>query len=136
MMRVFVLVLFVPIVVQGFRVKRADGHVDFARLCNATWSFNAEDSLNECNEEKLCADGFECSKEGGVCCPTRDHVCSLPIESGHELRDFEHVGRFGFDRQLRTCIKFSYFGSGGNLNRFATFAACRRFCAPPTSDAV
>lgn len=50
------------------------------------------------------------------------------MESGQEIYEDVHYGRYGYSEQLKTCIKFSYFGNGGNFNNFVTFKECIKYC--------
>ncbi|CAD5232188.1 unnamed protein product [Bursaphelenchus xylophilus] len=98
---------------------------DYEDLCHLKVAPNLSSKLEKCEGNK-CGDGFECLS--GTCCPTKAHICSQPIESGKELVDFTHSGRFGFDSGLGNCIKFSYFGSEGNFNNFKRFQDCHLLC--------
>ncbi|KAE9417172.1 hypothetical protein Angca_000975, partial [Angiostrongylus cantonensis] len=57
-----------------------------------------------------------------------DYICSLPVTSGSEITVLKHYGRYAHQPHLRNCIRFSYFGSGGNFNNFRTYIDCKRFC--------
>uniref|UniRef100_A0A914LEH4 BPTI/Kunitz inhibitor domain-containing protein n=1 Tax=Meloidogyne incognita TaxID=6306 RepID=A0A914LEH4_MELIC len=107
-------------------------------LCNATWSPNLlrEFQLEKCVGEgkwegNSCKnDSFYCENTSGYCCPKKEFVCQSPADSGHEnfQKQFLHNGRFAFDLQLNDCIKFSYFGEGGNFNNFLKYLDCKKFC--------
>ncbi|KAL7073868.1 hypothetical protein ACQ4LE_007015 [Meloidogyne hapla] len=97
------------------------------KLCNAPWKTNLQ--LEKCGEENKCKnDSFYC--ESGFCCPKKEFICKSPEDSGHETeqKQFSHNGRFAFNSQLNECIKFSYFGEGGNFNNFLKYSDCKKFC--------
>ncbi|KAK6970274.1 kappaPI-actitoxin-Avd3b, partial [Biomphalaria glabrata] len=56
--------------------------------------------------------------------------CFLPSDSGSCARA---MTRYYFDVQVYDCRSFTYFGCGGNHNRFDTYEDCRRWCKPYTS---
>ncbi|KAI6199754.1 hypothetical protein M3Y96_00660300 [Aphelenchoides besseyi] len=112
----------------GLRVERSDQN-NFVEICNATWS--SVDALVKCDGGEKCTDGFECINK--FCCPTKKHVCTSPVDSGHEVADFEHSGKFAYSAELKNCIKFSWFGHGGNFNRFDKYLSCTRFCSDCSS---
>uniref|UniRef100_A0A914KKZ5 BPTI/Kunitz inhibitor domain-containing protein n=1 Tax=Meloidogyne incognita TaxID=6306 RepID=A0A914KKZ5_MELIC len=107
-------------------------------VCNATWSPNLlrELQLEKCvegggGEGNSCKNNsFYCENKSGYCCPKKEFVCQSPADSGHEnfQKQFLHNGRFAFDLQLNDCIKFSYFGEGGNFNNFLKYLDCKKFC--------
>uniref|UniRef100_A0A8R1DMY7 BPTI/Kunitz inhibitor domain-containing protein n=1 Tax=Caenorhabditis japonica TaxID=281687 RepID=A0A8R1DMY7_CAEJA len=74
-----------------------------------------------------CPTGYRCTKKN-FCCPYKDHVCSLPAASGSERIAFKHYGRYAYQPGLKNCIRFSYFGEGGNFNNFLTYNQCKKFC--------
>ncbi|CAD5222819.1 unnamed protein product [Bursaphelenchus okinawaensis] len=99
---------------------------DYKNQCNLTITPNLSTKLEQCEGNK-CKEGFECNKD--ICCPTKALICAQPMESGKEVVDYIHTGRFGYDPRLNNCIKFSYFGSEGNYNNFEKFQDCRALCA-------
>lgn len=96
-----------------------------AKLCNATWNPNYIGSLDKCDLK--CKDGFEC--RNGFCCPTKGYVCKQPADSGHEINNLEHDGRFYYDHELGNCMKFSFFGASTSFNNFVKYIDCKRFCS-------
>ncbi|KAF1751755.1 hypothetical protein GCK72_018309 [Caenorhabditis remanei] len=74
-----------------------------------------------------CPTGYRCTKKN-FCCPYKDHVCALPAASGSERLAFKHYGRYAYQPGLKNCIRFSYFGQGGNFNNFLTYNDCKKFC--------
>ncbi|EYC21695.1 hypothetical protein Y032_0018g3483 [Ancylostoma ceylanicum] len=74
-----------------------------------------------------CDIGYACNKNN-KCCPMKDYICSLPASSGSETRTQKHYGRYVYQRGLSNCIRFSYFGTGGNFNNFKTYNDCKNFC--------
>jgi hypothetical protein len=55
-------------------------------------------------------------------------VCRQSADSGHEVRDLEHEDRFYYDKDLKNCMKFSFFGASESFNNFVKFSDCKRFC--------
>ncbi|CAL2044609.1 unnamed protein product [Caenorhabditis brenneri] len=74
-----------------------------------------------------CPTGYRCTKKN-FCCPYLDHVCALPAASGTERLAFKHYGRYAYQPGLKNCIRFSYFGQGGNFNNFLTYNDCKKYC--------
>ncbi|CAO4379136.1 unnamed protein product [Caenorhabditis nigoni] len=74
-----------------------------------------------------CPTGYKCTKKN-FCCPYKDHVCALPASSGTERLAFKHYGRYAYQPGLKNCIRFSYFGQGGNYNNFLTYNDCKKYC--------
>lgn len=74
-----------------------------------------------------CPTGYRCTKKN-FCCPYKDHVCALPAASGTERLAFKHYGRYAYQPGLKNCIRFSYFGQGGNFNNFLTYNDCKKYC--------
>ncbi|KAK5967734.1 Kunitz/Bovine pancreatic trypsin inhibitor domain protein, partial [Trichostrongylus colubriformis] len=67
-----------------------------------------------------CPMGYSCNKNNR-CCPMKDYICSLPAASGYESPSLKHYGRYVYMPGLSNCIRFSYFGNGGNFNNFLTY---------------
>ncbi|KAI6189953.1 hypothetical protein M3Y97_00064000 [Aphelenchoides bicaudatus] len=51
-----------------------------------------------------------------------DVVCEQSADSGSELKDFEHDGRFYYDKELKNCLKFSFFGASESFNNFLKYS--------------
>uniref|UniRef100_A0A7E4UPA3 Kunitz/Bovine pancreatic trypsin inhibitor domain protein n=1 Tax=Panagrellus redivivus TaxID=6233 RepID=A0A7E4UPA3_PANRE len=75
----------------------------------------------DCPEQHSCADG--------VCCPSKDYVCSLRDDSGTFASGVEDKPRFAWSDEIQSCWRFSYFGAKGNYNNFPNFQSCTSFCA-------
>uniref|UniRef100_A0A915EQH6 BPTI/Kunitz inhibitor domain-containing protein n=1 Tax=Ditylenchus dipsaci TaxID=166011 RepID=A0A915EQH6_9BILA len=85
-------------------------------------------TTQECNTAKNCTEiGFECI-DGSYCCPTKENVCTSAEDSGRERMQDEHFGRYAYSAQLKTCVKFSYFGNEGNFNNFLKHRDCMHYC--------
>ncbi|KHJ98190.1 Kunitz/Bovine pancreatic trypsin inhibitor domain protein [Oesophagostomum dentatum] len=74
-----------------------------------------------------CDVGYSCNKNN-KCCPTKEYICSLPAASGSEAEVLKHYRRYVYQPGLSNCIRFSYFGIGGNFNNFKTYNDCKGFC--------
>ncbi|CAJ0582280.1 unnamed protein product, partial [Mesorhabditis spiculigera] len=81
-------------------------------------------NADKCESSK-CATGYECKNE--YCCPTKETICSFDPESGREEVSGKHFGRYAYMPGLKNCIRFSYFGVGGNLNNFLSYKGCVDF---------
>nr|CDJ86467.1 Proteinase inhibitor I2 domain containing protein [Haemonchus contortus] len=66
--------------------------------------------------------------KNGVCCPTRDFVCSLRDDSGSFVDGIEDRPRFSWNHAVHSCERFSYFGANGNYNNFPSFYSCLNYC--------
>ncbi|CAI5451177.1 unnamed protein product [Caenorhabditis angaria] len=77
--------------------------------------------------DKGCGVGWKCNKNN-YCCPYKDVVCNMPASSGSESIAFKHYGRYAYQPGLKNCIRFSYFGVGGNFNNFLTYNDCKKYC--------
>ncbi|WKY13115.1 hypothetical protein Q1695_004156 [Nippostrongylus brasiliensis] len=66
--------------------------------------------------------------QNGVCCPTRDYVCSLRDDSGSFVEGIEDRPRFSWNHAVNSCERFSYFGANGNYNNFPNFYSCLNYC--------
>lgn len=66
--------------------------------------------------------------QNGVCCPTRDYVCSLRDDSGSFVDGIEDRPRFAWNHAVNSCDRFSYFGANGNYNNFPSFYSCLNYC--------
>ncbi|CAJ0588834.1 unnamed protein product [Cylicocyclus nassatus] len=64
----------------------------------------------------------------GVCCPTRDYVCSQRDDSGTFAEGIEDRPRFAWNHGVKSCERFSYFGANGNYNNFPSFYSCLNYC--------
>ncbi|KAK5986107.1 Kunitz/Bovine pancreatic trypsin inhibitor domain protein [Trichostrongylus colubriformis] len=64
----------------------------------------------------------------GVCCPTKDFVCSLRDDSGSFVDGIEDRPRFSWNHAVNSCERFSYFGANGNYNNFPSFYSCLNYC--------
>ncbi|VDM59150.1 unnamed protein product [Angiostrongylus costaricensis] len=110
---------FDPDIVQPFF------NIHLVDECNIPTDADVLDVAKTC--EDGCPMNYRCN-ENNKCCPTKDYICSLPVTSGSEITIFKHYGRYAHQHHLRNCIRFSYFGSGGNFNNFRTYNDCKRFC--------
>ncbi|ETN72717.1 Kunitz/Bovine pancreatic trypsin inhibitor domain protein [Necator americanus] len=79
------------------------------------------------------------SLENGVCCPTKDYVCSLRDDSGSFMDGIEDrpryvyfYPRFAWNHAVKSCDRFSYFGANGNYNNFPSFYSCLNYCKDST----
>ncbi|KAK6758700.1 hypothetical protein RB195_016117 [Necator americanus] len=72
------------------------------------------------------------SLENGVCCPTKDYVCSLRDDSGSFMDGIEDRPRFAWNHAVKSCDRFSYFGANGNYNNFPSFYSCLNYCKDST----
>ncbi|XP_011189303.1 kunitz-like toxin PcKuz3 [Zeugodacus cucurbitae] len=61
------------------------------------------------------------------CGPPLD-LCSQPINPGISGGGCRGQIAWGYNQNTQSCQRFVYNGSGGNLNRFTTWRACRRSC--------
>jgi hypothetical protein len=68
---------------------------------------------------------FETAEECEATCPPPD-PCLLPRDAGAGALA---LPRFFYDAAADACVAFSFGGSGGNLNNFASADECRRRCA-------
>ncbi|KAJ1360101.1 hypothetical protein KIN20_018995 [Parelaphostrongylus tenuis] len=93
--------------------------------CNIPNGANIEDMAVTCDNG--CTAGYRCN-ENNKCCPTKEYICSLPVTSGSEVTIYKHYRRYTYQPDLKNCIRFSYFGSGGNFNNFPTYKDCRHIC--------
>ncbi|KJH53742.1 Kunitz/Bovine pancreatic trypsin inhibitor domain protein, partial [Dictyocaulus viviparus] len=66
--------------------------------------------------------------QNGVCCPTKDFVCSLRDDSGQFADGIEDRPRFAWNQAIKSCERFSYFGANGNYNNFPNFYSCLNYC--------
>uniref|UniRef100_A0AC34G611 BPTI/Kunitz inhibitor domain-containing protein n=1 Tax=Panagrolaimus sp. ES5 TaxID=591445 RepID=A0AC34G611_9BILA len=97
----------------------------YAQMCDTSFGVNIKMPIS-CGASDSCPFGYQCA--GRFCCPTKENVCSQKSESGKELKEQEHVGRYAYEPQLQNCLRFSYFGAEGNFNNFKTYNDCMRFC--------
>ncbi|CAD6186961.1 unnamed protein product [Caenorhabditis auriculariae] len=95
-------------------------------VCELKTDAILDEPVRSCNDG--CLNGYQCNKKN-VCCPTKAHVCGLPVSSGSERESLKHYGRYAYMPGLNNCIRFSYFGQGGNFNNFKTYNDCKEFCA-------
>uniref|UniRef100_A0AC35TMF7 BPTI/Kunitz inhibitor domain-containing protein n=1 Tax=Rhabditophanes sp. KR3021 TaxID=114890 RepID=A0AC35TMF7_9BILA len=70
--------------------------------------------------KSLCPKEHQC-KETGVCCPSKAHVCTLPLNNGHFADGIEDKPRFAWNDQINSCERFSYYGVDSNYNNFPNF---------------
>ncbi|CAD6196461.1 unnamed protein product [Caenorhabditis auriculariae] len=79
----------------------------------------------------LCSDG--CPKNhncvSDVCCPTKDYVCSLRDDNGTFEDGIEDRPRFAWNHDVKSCVRYSYYGANGNYNNFPNFQSCIKFCS-------
>uniref|UniRef100_A0A914PQB6 BPTI/Kunitz inhibitor domain-containing protein n=1 Tax=Panagrolaimus davidi TaxID=227884 RepID=A0A914PQB6_9BILA len=102
-------------------------HVNgYAQMCDNSFGVNIKIPTS-CGASDSCPAGFQCA--GRFCCPAKETVCFQKSDSGKEFKEQEHVGRYAYEPELKTCLRFSYFGAEGNFNNFKTFNDCMRFCS-------
>lgn len=93
--------------------------------CNLRTDAKIADLARSCDDG--CQVGYRCNKSN-KCCPMKDYICSLPAASGTEGSSMKHYPRYVYQSGLSNCIRFSYFGNGGNFNNFITYNECKEFC--------
>uniref|UniRef100_A0AC34RAH5 BPTI/Kunitz inhibitor domain-containing protein n=1 Tax=Panagrolaimus sp. JU765 TaxID=591449 RepID=A0AC34RAH5_9BILA len=74
-----------------------------------------------------CPDQHSC--QNGVCCPSKDYVCSLRDDSGIFASGIDDKPRFAWSNEIQSCWRFSYYDAKGNYNNFPTFQSCIAFCS-------
>ncbi|VDO86058.1 unnamed protein product, partial [Heligmosomoides polygyrus] len=94
-------------------------------VCNLRTDAKIADLARSCDDG--CQVGYRCNKSN-KCCPMKDYICSLPAASGTEGSSMKHYPRYVYQSGLSNCIRFSYFGNGGNFNNFITYNECKEFC--------
>nr|CAD2158819.1 unnamed protein product [Meloidogyne enterolobii] len=79
-----------------------------------------------------CPNNFQCVTNNGhqYCCPSPEHVCSLPNDSGIQCpaRVLSPISRFYFDSTTGSCRTFQFSQCGGNANNFDSLEQCEGFC--------
>ncbi|KAL7073089.1 hypothetical protein ACQ4LE_008101 [Meloidogyne hapla] len=79
-----------------------------------------------------CPNNFQCVTNNGhqYCCPSPEHVCSLPNDSGIACpaRVVSPIARFYFDSTTGSCRTFQFTQCGGNANNFDSLEQCEGFC--------
>ncbi|KAK0398722.1 hypothetical protein QR680_002724 [Steinernema hermaphroditum] len=87
-------------------------------------------SAVDANQKQL-----DCSKcpanhtcEDGVCCPSKELVCSLDYDAGHYGNNLSHIPRYFYSTKYGNCMLFTYYGLFGNYNNFETYNECVKFC--------
>uniref|UniRef100_A0A914MWT3 BPTI/Kunitz inhibitor domain-containing protein n=1 Tax=Meloidogyne incognita TaxID=6306 RepID=A0A914MWT3_MELIC len=105
------------------------GAYKYAKRCNASYLI-PDGNYIECPKEGGggCPEGHECSRQRGVCCPTKKFLCSLPDDSGTFAEGVPDKPRFAWSSQVNSCWRFSYYGAKGNYNNFPNFQECVNFC--------
>ncbi|CAK5025990.1 unnamed protein product [Meloidogyne enterolobii] len=113
-----------------------------SKRCNASYLI-PDGNYIECPKEGGggCPEGHECSRQKGVCCPTKscflkkklksfssEFLCSLPDDSGTFAEGVPDKPRFAWSSQVNSCWRFSYYGAKGNYNNFPNFQECVNFC--------
>ncbi|VDP14869.1 unnamed protein product [Soboliphyme baturini] len=78
-----------------------------------------------CSAGSPCPVGYECIVGKGVCCPTKEVVCTQPKATGacqaQQLR-------YWYNPQTQNCMPFYYSGCQGNDNNFENLQSCLTFC--------
>ncbi|GMT10210.1 hypothetical protein PFISCL1PPCAC_1507 [Pristionchus fissidentatus] len=112
---------------QSITVSTGENSTTIVSACSLPTSALLQEAATGCKSTSDCAAGHKCSSNG-VCCPTKDHICSLTPSNGNEATEFVHRGRYAWIPTLKNCIRFSYFGVNGNPNNFPSFKECVSFC--------
>uniref|UniRef100_A0AC35TN49 BPTI/Kunitz inhibitor domain-containing protein n=1 Tax=Rhabditophanes sp. KR3021 TaxID=114890 RepID=A0AC35TN49_9BILA len=110
-------------------VKRAEANVsryELSQLCNATYTPNLKIDIEKCDKEKMCKNNYVCLNS--TCCPKKEYVCSLQFDSGKEVEENKHEGRYAYNQAAKQCFRFSYFRSQGNFNNFRTCKDAVDYC--------
>uniref|UniRef100_A0AC35TNF6 Kunitz/Bovine pancreatic trypsin inhibitor domain protein n=1 Tax=Rhabditophanes sp. KR3021 TaxID=114890 RepID=A0AC35TNF6_9BILA len=100
--------------------------------------------INEFGQLIVCSDSNKCPSSDtecvslnqgfsiiNRCCPTRIHVCSMPVKNG---MGSSASTRFYFNKIIKECTPFTYNGNG-NLNSFPSLQACNNYCLSATCAA-
>uniref|UniRef100_A0A1I7ZLT0 Kunitz/Bovine pancreatic trypsin inhibitor domain protein n=1 Tax=Steinernema glaseri TaxID=37863 RepID=A0A1I7ZLT0_9BILA len=89
--------------------------------------------VRSATDEKLTP--IPCSKcpanhtcENGLCCPSKEAVCSLDYDAGHYGTNLSHIPRYFYSQKYGNCMLFTYYGLFGNYNNFETYNECVKFC--------
>uniref|UniRef100_A0A915EL17 BPTI/Kunitz inhibitor domain-containing protein n=1 Tax=Ditylenchus dipsaci TaxID=166011 RepID=A0A915EL17_9BILA len=100
--------------------------------CNATHLI-PDGKYAECKvgDAESCPKGHKCNAKG-ICCPTKEYVCSLRDDTGTFAEGIADKPRFAYSDAINTCWRFSYYGAKGNYNNFPNFKTCMAFCAKNT----
>ncbi|KIH55934.1 Kunitz/Bovine pancreatic trypsin inhibitor domain protein [Ancylostoma duodenale] len=56
-----------------------------------------------------------------------DPRCSKPLDAGTKCDQPEET-RYGY-KKGKGCVKFHYYGCGGNMNNFGNEDSCKRTCS-------
>ncbi|KAH7711717.1 Proteinase inhibitor I2 [Aphelenchoides avenae] len=111
---------------QNSRPKAKSSQWVLAEKCGANHLIPDGEYL-PCEDGKKCPDEHAC--RGGVCCPSKEHVCSLRDDSGTFAEDVADKPRFAWSDEIQSCWRFSYYGAKGNYNNFPDFPSCIAFCS-------
>ncbi|KAI1720699.1 kunitz/Bovine pancreatic trypsin inhibitor domain-containing protein [Ditylenchus destructor] len=99
-----------------------------ADKCNGTHLI-PDGKYIECSSSPYeCPEDHHCNIDNGVCCPTKNHVCSLRDDTGTFAEGIDDKPRFAWNPEINSCWRFSYYGAHGNYNNFPTFHACVAYC--------
>ncbi|KAK6041982.1 Kunitz/Bovine pancreatic trypsin inhibitor domain protein [Cooperia oncophora] len=93
--------------------------------CKIKTDAKIDEKAKSCDDG--CPIGYRCN-DHNKCCPMKEYICSLPMATGTESSTTKHYARYVYMPGLSNCIRFSYFGNGGNFNNFLTYNDCKNFC--------
>uniref|UniRef100_A0A158R4C3 Kunitz/Bovine pancreatic trypsin inhibitor domain protein n=1 Tax=Syphacia muris TaxID=451379 RepID=A0A158R4C3_9BILA len=84
----------------------------------------------KCDNSDICPNGYNCVNrfDMGVCCPTKERICSQPANKGLICNDEKKRIEYYFDPYTKKCKEFMFTGCNGNDNRFETMRSCLEFC--------
>ncbi|PAV71275.1 hypothetical protein WR25_03067 [Diploscapter pachys] len=83
-------------------------------------------SHGQWRKAELCSSNYLIPNGQYVLC--QDYVCSLRDDNGHFQDGVEDRPRFGWDHNVKNCVRFSYYGRDGNYNNFPNFPSCVAYC--------
>ncbi|KAI6201287.1 Arginine kinase [Aphelenchoides besseyi] len=93
---------------------------------NRYWKCN-NNTHKEGTDFDECPIHYECDTTQSICCPSKEHTCQLPFDSGIRCGQSE-VTRWYFDSTLKACKPFDFYGCDGNWNRFESEQSCANYC--------
>ncbi|XP_019653236.1 WAP four-disulfide core domain protein 6A-like [Ailuropoda melanoleuca] len=106
-----------PELVEGF----------FGKRCPRTRVPCIYREIDQCTRSKPCPGkmkccNFNCAKK---CLDLKEDICSLPMDIGLCLA---RIPRWWYNKEIKSCSRFSYGGCSGNNNNFQSRAVCRAIC--------
>ncbi|CAI4226095.1 unnamed protein product [Auanema sp. JU1783] len=79
-----------------------------------------------CNSSQPCTLGYTCKES--FCCPSAEYICNLNYDTGKFAVGGVKSDKYFWNQEFNVCMRFSFYGTLGNVNNFPDYNSCMRVC--------